>query len=128
MKKITLDIGDHIHLLDSTDYMKIEKNNQYINDKYVDYRGKKFNEYDYSERGDLKKGNLIIRLLYDVYLDSDNCLYFRKFKYYIIYLNSKEYLKKIKQNLDTKNSVFDFDGVKRNIIILFLNGVKIDLD
>ena len=125
MKKIMYynDDGDYIIEMDSTDYIIIEKDNQRISDKYVNLYGKKF-----SDSKALIKGDLIIRRLYIIVLEKFECgIYFNKFKYYMQYNHGKEHGCKVKKVLDTKNSVFNFDGVKHKIISIFSKEMKIYL-
>ena len=131
MKKIIHynDNGDYINGIDSKDYIIIEKDNQDIDDKYVNSYGKKF-----SDSRTLRKGDIVIRRLYvisfgdfkrDKYFDNNYNIYFSRFKKYVKYNHGKENIRKIQEVLDTKNSVFNFDGVKRKIINLFSKELKI---
>ena len=125
MKKIADVSYRSIFLFDSTDYIKIEKDDQYVDDKYVDYYGKKFNEYNR-----LYNGQLIIRDLYCVLFDFyDNYrVCFKKYKHYGSYYGEEEI--EFNKALNTKNSVFNnikFDVVKHRIVNLFSRDVEIKI-
>ena len=122
MKKI---LGVHrlyIPLVDPKDYIKIEKDDQHVDDKYVDASGKKFNEYD-----DLYKGGIIIRGLYRVDFRGHNYLIvFKKFKFYELYYGNTA--RKISRILNNKNSTYfsyvNFNFVKKRIVDIFSNEIK----
>ena len=130
MKKIVFNGQFGLSAYDSTDYIILEKDNQRISDKYVDYWGHKINEY-----GDLKKGDIIIRELYYFYHYGDYLLRFKKFKHYnklpnfktLIDKQKSNKISKLNKNLDSKNSVIDFDMIKKWIIALFSEEIKKDI-
>ena len=129
MKKIIYEYEyDRIlDILDSKEYMIIGEDNQRISDKYVDFDGKKINEY--KDEDELKKGDVIIREFYYIWFGdyADIFLNFRKFKYYEIYRNSNEYTHRIKQGLKIKNSIFNFNYVKKRIVEIFSGDIEIEI-
>ena len=127
MKKIVYISTGSIYILDSKDYVKIEEDGQYLDDKYVDPWGRKFNEYRYP----LDKDEIIIRKLYSISLDAYNEYYvcFKKYKNYELY-NDKE-ANKINKIFNTKNSVFfnvKFNNIKRKIVYIFSDEMKIKIE
>lgn len=129
MKKIVYYSYNEIRIYDSTDYIKIEKDNQNIDDKYVDYLGNKYNEYN-----SLDEGDLIIRCLYYISFHYDSfTTRFKKLKYYYRYpieIDEEigKRIDKIKENLNTYNSVFNFDVIKNRIIRIFSIKIEINAD
>ena len=125
MKKIAFVDNGVVNILDSKNYLKIEKDGQHIDDKYINSWGEKINSYG----GFMKKGNLIMRRLYWIDYQSGNFFMFiRKFRHYELYDSDKA--KKIDNHLNTKNSVFDynfdFDHVKVLIVSIFSRRMKIE--
>lgn len=129
MKKITHSGIAGTEIYDSTDYIKIEEDGQYLDDKYVDRNGKKYNKYD-----DLLKGDLIVRILYGIYLSSYHNYYnivFKKFRYYGRYNSIFKNTNKMAENLNTKNSIFvdnDFNIAKNRILNIFKKEMKIEIE
>ena len=126
MKKIAHFKEFTTFIFDSTDYIKIEKNGQRIDDKYVDDSGDKINSY----RRTLKKGQLIIRHLY--WIEFQNYFYLIRFKNFRNYLHCElDESNKINKILNTKNSYFDydsidnFDTVKTRIIRIFSDEMRL---
>ena len=109
MKKLVYYSNNIMTINEPTDYIILEKDNQDIDDKYVDYRGKKFNEYN-----DLEKGDLIIRGFYHIcffnFHHNNYNIIFKNFKYYVKHRHDLDYTDKVKSGLRTKNSVIDFDN------------------
>ena len=129
MKKIIYVKNDFILVHDSTDYIKIEKDGQYVDDKYINSWGEKINSYRYN----LKKGRLIIRGLYHVKFAYDFYqVGFKKFRYYNSYTIKEA--KKINEYLNTKNSFFDndyinsFDDARKMIIRIFSDEMKLKIN
>ena len=125
MKKIAYNGYNSIYILDSKDYVKIEEDDQHVDDKYVDYNGKKFNEYS-----NLHNGGLIMRELYHINLEwgESYSVMVKKFKNYELYYGSES--SEINKVLNTKNSIFKnmkFDNVKRRIVSIFLTEIKIKI-
>ena len=124
MKKIVCGYASFLNTLDPKEYIIIEEDNQHISDKYVDSSGKKINEYNDSVV--LKKGDVIIREFYYIWVSNDHIfIKFNKFKYYDIYRNSDELTPELKQSIRMKNSVFDFNHIKKRIVDLFSTNIKI---
>ena len=122
MKKIVYVYPTTLAIFNPKDYITIEKDNQYISDKYIDLVGNKFNEY--KDSGALKKGDVVIRELYYIlFLNADIFVRFNKFKYYDRHSNTS----RIKQGIRTKNSTFDFDYIKGKIVEIFSRDVKIEI-
>ena len=129
MKKIALVENRSVNILDSTNYIKIEEDGQHIDDKYINIWGEKINKNSDS----LEKGDLIIRRLYWIKIMDNYCgIFIIKFKHYMAYRPDKA--KKIDEYLDTKNSFFDyeyigsFDYVKKKIVSIFSERMKVDID
>ena len=130
MKKIAYVGNDYIIMHNSTDYIKIEKDGQYVDNKYVDILRRKINSYS----DNLKKGDLIIRQLYRVVFADDNfyMIKFRNFRNYLHY--DPDEANKINGSLDTKNSVFDydiigdFDYVKGRIVEMFSERMEVNIE
>ena len=123
LNRINYDI--YIFIYDSTNYLII-KDNQYIDDKYIDYLGNRFNTYKKLEDGDI-----LIK-----------CLYFIKFKFnekssfYINFENQKFYdhievnknlnlSKEIRAKLNSNKSIIKFESMKFFIIKIFSMSAKI---
>ena len=132
MKKIAYVESKFIMMHDSTDYIKIEKDGQHIDDNYVDYNGDKINSYSDT----LQKGEIIIKQLYYIGFEFPHYNYyaikFRNFRYYSPYNTDES--NKVNRNLDTKNSVFDYDSfgdfnyVKEIIVNIFLGRMETDIE
>ena len=124
MKKIAYEYNVNFDILDPKDYIIIKEDNQNISDKYVDFDGKKINEYDYDDA--LKKGDVVIRGFYYIWFYDDHIIVnFSKFKYYDRYRNIDEFTSKLKQDIRMKNSSFDFDHVKGKIIEFFSKEIRL---
>ena len=109
---------EYMSVHDSTDYIILGKDNQRISDKYVNMNSVKVE--------DLMKDDLVIRELY--YINWANnfinvCL--TEFKYYEQYFNNGEYTDKIKESLNTKDSIVDLKEGKIKIVNIFSNEMKI---
>ena len=118
MKKIVCGDIRTYNILDPKEYIIIEEDNQRISDKYVDYYGKKINEY--KEFNVLEKGDVVIREFYRInFWGQGIFVHFKKFKYYNRYRNSYELTPKLKKGIRMKNSVFDFNYIKEEIVELF---------
>ena len=89
MKKIAYEYKVDFNILNPKDYIIIEEDNQRISDKYVDFDGKKINEYEDDDA--LKKGDVVIRGCYYINVwNKDMSACFRKFKYCERYRNDNE--------------------------------------
>ena len=126
MKKMVYMNPGSIYILDPKDYIKIEKDGQHVNDKYVYENGDKINEDD-----PLEKGQLIIRKFYGITIHPflpDGFVSFKKFKHYKLY--DDEEANKIIRSLNTRNSVFfniKFNDVKTRIVDIFSSEIEIDI-
>ena len=124
MKKIVQGYTDITSILDPKDYIIIEKNKQHISDKYVDIDGDKINEY--KRKKALKKGDVVIKGFYNIgFWDEHMSVYFEKFKYYDRYRNNYRLTPKLKKGIKSKNSVFDFNHIKKRIVDLFSKEIRI---
>ena len=135
MKKIVYgyDNNTFLHIFDPKDYIIIESYGQHISDKYVDYDGKKINGYDMYKKNyryfSLKKGNIVIREFYQIWFGDSNDISvgFRKFKYYDINRDSDEHKFELKQGIRMKNSIFDFNHIKKRIVEIFSRNIEIEI-
>ena len=125
MKKIAYEYNVNFDILDPKDYIIIEKDNQRISDKYVDFDGKKINEYEGINA--LKKGDVAIKVFYYIWFrGGDIVVYSKKPKYYYLYKIGRDHILGLKQGIRTKNSYFDFDDIKGQIVKMFSRDVKIE--
>ena len=113
------------HVFDSTDYIILEKDNQRISDKYVDFDGNKYNEYP-----NLEKNSIIIRNIYMLEFFSDGLtIYFRNFKNYKYYEPSGSFDKMmIDSSLNNKNSAMNFYYKKDLIENVFSKVIEINVE
>ena len=127
MKKIAYKYMGSLDILDPKEYIIIKEDNQYISDKYIDYYGKKMNEY--KRKKVLKKGDVVIRRFYYIkFWDDDISAFFRKFKYYKRYRNDYRLTPELKQSIRTKNSILDyFDNIKKQIVNMFSKNIEIEI-
>ena len=127
MKKIVYGYTYTLDMLDPKDYIIIEEDNQRISDKYVDYDGYKINEYWGSKA--LKKGDVVIKGFYYIWFGDYTCtsVGFNKFKYYERYKEGKEYTSGLKKGLKIKNSIFNFNYVKKKIVEIFSKDIRIKI-
>ena len=128
MKKIVYGYANSFDIIDPKDYIIIEKDNQRISDKYVDFRGNKINEY--RDEDEIEKGDIVIRGLYEIdfgFLVRHISVNFRKFKCYDTYRSDEEYTPELKQGIRAKNSVFDFDDIKDQIVKIFSRDIEIEI-
>ena len=123
MKKIAL-VGDdrNLHVYNSSDYIIFDKDNQHISDKYVDYNSIKINTYK-----DLGKGDIIIRQIYFIDFHKNNYeIFFKKTKHYGKYVSDHDYTDNMKENLNTKDSIFNSDDVMKGTVInVFSNKMNV---
>ena len=125
MKKILYEYPITFDMLDPKDYIIIEEDDKYINDKYVDWVGDKINEYKNEDK--IKKGDVVTRVLYYIWFGCEYIsINFKKFKYYDIYRNSNELTSKLKKDIRMKNSFFDFNHIKNQIVKMFSGDIKIN--
>ena len=126
MKKIVYQHnGRLVAMLDSKDYIKIEKYNQNISDKYVNLWGNKISGHKGVRA--LKKGDFVIRKFYYICFGYyDISVYFMKLKCYGIYRNGEEYTPELNLGIKSKNSTLDFDDIKDRIVRVFSKDVKIE--
>ena len=124
MKKIVYVHNNYLDIIDSKEYIIIEKDNQRISDKYVDVMGDKMEKY-----GALKKGDIIIRGFYYIQFryDTDILVCFVKFKFYEKYRNDNKNTPGLKQDIRTKNSYFDFNHIKKRIVEMFSRNIEIEI-
>ena len=125
MKKIVDGDISTYNILDPKEYIIIEEDNQRISDKYVDFYGKKINEYKDSV---VLKNDIVIREFYCIWFFWGYIyLRFRKFKHYNKYHWGEEFFPKLKQGIRAKNSVFDFNNIKDKIVEIFSGDIKIEI-
>ena len=125
MKKIVYGFFS-FDILNPKEYIIIEKDNQRISDKYVDFYGDKISEYEGIKA--LKKGDVVIRGFYYIlfWKDEDISACFRKFNFYKRYRDDYPYESSLKQSIRTKNSHLDyFDKIKKQIVDMFSRNIKI---
>ena len=128
MKKIVCGYYSVLHILDPKDYVIIKEDRQRISDKYVDLDGDKFNEYKGED--ELEKGDVIIRGFYWIKFwerSVDMPVFFNKFKYYELYSNSEELTPELNQGIRMRNSVFDFNHIKKRIVEMFSRDIQIEI-
>lgn len=112
-----------LHIFDSTDYLIIQKDNQHIDDKYVDFNGNEYNKYT-----DFKENDIVIRKICKLYLGGhhDSCLCFNsQRRSYELFRFNYDKTREINLNLNTRNSLIDFDNRKKSIIMIFSKDISI---
>ena len=88
--------------------------------------GNKINEY--RDENKIKKGDVVIRKFYYINFWGVNIsVHFSKFKHYAIYGNNYSYTPELKKGIRMRNSVFNFNNVKKRILNLFSRDVGIEI-
>lgn len=120
MKKIVLGNAEGIVFLDSKDYLVVKEYDEYVDDKYVDDTGGRFNQYNES----FKINDLLVRNIYTILYDDICTVLFPDFKYYIYH--SSRWSSDIITALRKRNSDIDFDDMKENITNTFSFDMKVE--
>ena len=132
MNKIVISSNASIRFCDPRDYIIIKNYKQHISDKYVTSLGTKFNIYNkVSIFHSLEKGDLIIKEIYrmDFYLDSQNFdICFVNRKYYEHYRGSNVGYENVLNNFENRNSVIDFNDMKKYIMKIFSQNMKLKIE
>ena len=118
MKKIIISRDNYIRIFDLADRIKIQKDGEIIGNKYVDSENIKLNSYTSTEEGDI-----IIRELCYICYDDEIYLYLIKHRYYRIFGKHDSIKDDVLLGLKNKNSVIDFNTMKKRVISLFLKKI-----
>lgn len=131
MKKIVvsykLSYNIWFFIYDSTDYLIIQDNNQHIDDKYVGFMRRRFNQSK-----NIKKDDAIIRWLYYIKFQFSErnffSVCFENFKHYdhIEANKNTKPTKEIKANLNSNESIVNFDDKTDFIIKIFSMSLRIE--
>ena len=109
----------HLDIFDPTDYIRIKKDGERIDDKYVDRNGDII-----GKNNTIKKNGIIIKWYYRIGYSSS--YFYITLPNKISYFYFPPYQTKIERSLKTKNSTIDFDRMKKGVILMFSSRILIN--